>query len=98
MDEPTSSLDPSSEKKTYHNLFETFAGKAIISSLHRLHLLPNFDYIYILRNGEIIDEGSFDDLSKYSLVFKEMWDQHSSVTTSTRESRQEEFVGMNLAL
>jgi ATP-binding cassette subfamily B protein len=98
MDEPTSSLDPSTEKKIYHNLFESFENKAVVSSLHRLHLLPNFDYIYILRNGEVIDEGSFDDLSKYSLVFKEMWDQHSSVTKAAQESELEEFVGLNVAL
>jgi ATP-binding cassette, subfamily B, bacterial len=98
MDEPTSSLDPSTEKKIYRNLFENFGEKAVVSSLHRLHLLPNFDYIYILRNGEVIDEGSFEDLSKYSLVFKEMWDQHSSVTKSIQPAELEEFSGLNVAL
>lgn len=54
-------------------MFETFGGKAVISSLHRLHLLTHFDYIYIMRNGQVVDQGSFDDLSRYSLVFQEMW-------------------------
>jgi ATP-binding cassette subfamily B protein len=98
MDEPTSSLDPSTEKKIYRNLFENFGEKAVVSSLHRLHLLPNFDYIYILRNGEVIDEGSFEDLSKYSLVFMEMWDQHSSVTKSVQNAEVEEFSSLNVAL
>lgn len=73
MDEPTSSIDPSTERKIYNSLFETFKEKAVVSSLHRLHLLTEFDYIYILRNGSVIDEGSYEDLKRYSLVFKEMW-------------------------
>lgn len=73
MDEPTSSVDPRTEKLIYTNMFETFEGKAVISSLHRLHLLTHFDYIYILRNGQVVDEGTFDHLDRSSLVFQEMW-------------------------
>lgn len=74
MDEPTSSVDPRTEKQVYQNLFANFKGKAVVSSLHRLHLLSHFDYVYILRNGSVVDEGPFDELKKYSLVFKEMWE------------------------
>ncbi|RYY13973.1 MAG: ABC transporter ATP-binding protein, partial [Chitinophagaceae bacterium] len=42
-------------------------------SIHRLHLLEHFDYIYILEKGKIIDEGTFDHLLNYSEVFKPMW-------------------------
>lgn len=73
MDEPTSSVDPRTEKLIYTSMFETFGRKAIISSLHRLHLLTQFDYIYILRNGQVVDGGTFDHLSRYSLVFQDMW-------------------------
>jgi ATP-binding cassette, subfamily B, bacterial len=73
MDEPTSSVDPRTEKLVYTNLFKSFEGKAVVSSLHRLHLLTQFDYIYILRNGQIVDEGSFEHLNRCSLVFQEMW-------------------------
>lgn len=73
MDEPTSSVDPRTEKLIYTSMFETFKGKAVISSLHRLHLLTQFDYIYILRNGQVVDEGTFDHLNRCSLAFQEMW-------------------------
>lgn len=73
MDEPTSSVDPRTEKLIYTTLFRTLREKAVISSLHRLHLLTEFDYIYILRNGQVVDEGTFEHLSRYSLVFQEMW-------------------------
>lgn len=73
MDEPTSSVDPKTELSIYKNLFEEFADKAIVSSLHRLHLLVHFDYIYVLENGRIIDEGNFEHLRNYSPVFQELW-------------------------
>ena len=73
MDEPTSSVDPRTEKLIYMRMFEAFDGKAVISSLHRLHLLTQFDYIYILRNGQVVDQGTFDHLNRYSLLFQEMW-------------------------
>lgn len=82
LDEPTSSIDPGTEKKIYGSLFNAFGDKAIVSSLHRLHLLKDFDYIYILNEGSVIDEGSFENLSRYSLVFKEMWDHQSSTGAS----------------
>jgi ABC-type multidrug transport system fused ATPase/permease subunit len=73
FDEPTSSIDPRTEMLIYDRLFSTFADKAMVSSLHRLHLLPKFDYIYILRNGSIIDEGTFNSLLESSEVFNELW-------------------------
>jgi ABC-type bacteriocin/lantibiotic exporter with double-glycine peptidase domain len=93
MDEPTSSVDPRTERKIYASLFDAFSGKAIISSLHRLHLLKDFDYIYILHDGAVIDEGSFDNLSRYSLVFKEMWEHQASV-----QATEESYPSLNVAL
>jgi len=70
LDEPTSSVDPKTERMVYANLFECFAGKTVISSLHRLHLLPLFDYVYILKDGTVVDKGTPDELERYSLIFK----------------------------
>lgn len=85
LDEPTSSVDPRTEEQIYDNFFEAFKDKAIVSSLHRLHLLEKFDYIYILDKGKIIDEGSFEQLLSHSEAFKEMWaHQESSSVSSIR--------------
>ena len=94
MDEPTSSVDPRTEKLIYDSLFGTFRNKAIISSLHRLHLLTLFDYIYILRNGQVVDEGTFENLNRSSLVFQEMW-VHQRADMATEISA---FPQLNVAL
>jgi ATP-binding cassette subfamily B protein len=74
MDEPTSSVDPRTERLLYRKLFDTLRHKAVVSSLHRLHLLTQFDYVYILKGGAIVEEGTFEELKRTSLVFKELWD------------------------
>lgn len=73
LDEPTSSVDPKTETLIYEKLFAAFANKAVVSSLHRLHLLQYFDYVYVLDKGRIVDQGSFEHLKTQSPIFQELW-------------------------
>ena len=60
-----------------------FAGKAVVSTLHRLHLLPLFDYVYIMKDGRIVDEGTFLTLIKQSPVFQDMWAHQKEMLDQT---------------
>jgi ATP-binding cassette subfamily B protein len=73
LDEPTSSVDPTTEARIYQRLFHAFKEKAVISSIHRLHLLTHFDYIYMLHQGTIIGEGSLEHLLATNAAFQKMW-------------------------
>ncbi len=73
MDEPTSSVDPKTELLIYQQLFEEFNDKVIVSALHRLHLLAYFDHVYVLEDGMIVADGSFEFLKQNSPHFKELW-------------------------
>ncbi len=73
LDEPTSSVDPKTEALIYQRMFEAFPNKAIVSSLHRLHLLRDFDYVYVMDKGRIIEEGSFEWLRYNGSRFMELW-------------------------
>jgi ABC-type bacteriocin/lantibiotic exporter with double-glycine peptidase domain len=64
LDEPTSSVDSSNEKKIYTNLFQHFENQCVVSSIHKLQLLPLFDYIYIIEEGRLVEEGSYRNLSQ----------------------------------
>jgi|TARA_Y100000034_G_scaffold122476_1_gene167963 ABC-type multidrug transport system fused ATPase/permease subunit len=72
MDEPTSSVDSVNELKIHENLFSEFKDKIIISSIHRLHLLKNFDYIYMFDNGKIVGEGTINEIKKHT-KFMSIW-------------------------
>lgn len=73
LDEPTSSLDPTTEILVYERLFAAFPDKTIVSTLHRLHLLRFFDYIYYMENGRIVAEGTLAELLEKSVGFREMY-------------------------
>jgi ATP-binding cassette, subfamily B, bacterial len=73
LDEPTSSVDPKTEAMIYQKMFTAFKDKAIISSMHRLHLLSQFDYVYVLRQGRVVAEGTFAYLREHSSIFQELW-------------------------
>jgi ATP-binding cassette subfamily B protein len=79
LDEPTSSVDPKTELIIYKRLFEEFNNKVVISSLHRLHLLRLFDYVYVMDQGRVVDEGSFEELLKHSPAFQELWNHQKEM-------------------
>ncbi len=81
LDEPTSSVDPKTESEIYEKMFAEFGDKAIVSSLHRLHLLHFFDHVYVMQNGRVVDEGSFAYLRQHSPVFQEMWRHQEQILT-----------------
>jgi ATP-binding cassette, subfamily B, bacterial len=85
LDEPTSSVDPKTEVQIYEKLFEEFADKAVVSSLHRLHLLRYFDYVYVLERGRIVAEGRFDELRQSNPIFQELW-RHQDVPDESEMS------------
>jgi len=72
LDEPTSSVDSLNEMKIHEAIFKKFRNKTIISSIHRLHLLNNFDYIYMFRDGKVVAEGTLSEIKKNS-IFKNIW-------------------------
>jgi ATP-binding cassette subfamily B protein len=82
LDEPTSSVDPKTEIRIYEKMFEEYKDKAVVSSLHRLYLLSYFDYIYVLKDGRIVDEGTFSDLKNSSPVFRDLWKHQEEITES----------------
>ena len=75
LDEPTSSLDPKTEVLVYTRIFDAYPDRTIVSTLHRLHLLRQFDYIYYLEHGRVVSEGTLDQLVHHSEPFRKMWEQ-----------------------
>lgn len=76
LDEPTSSVDSANELKIYQNIFEAFKDKAVISSIHRLHLLPLFDTVYLFKDGKITASGNLSELLASSDEFRVLWQNY----------------------
>lgn len=78
MDEPTSSIDAHNEMAIYENIFSYFKEQAIISSVHRLHLLNKFDRVLVMNDGKIVQDGSLDELINAEGPFKLLWNKYKS--------------------
>jgi ABC-type multidrug transport system fused ATPase/permease subunit len=63
LDEPTASLDPATEARVYANLFAMFPDACLISSVHRLNLLPHFDEVLVMNSGRLLAQGTPDELA-----------------------------------
>ena len=77
LDEPTSSLDPATEAQIYASLRDVFPHATVISSVHRMNVLPRFDRVVLMQGGRIVDTGRVDELLLRQPLFRELW-QHSS--------------------
>ncbi|HLM84214.1 MAG TPA: ABC transporter ATP-binding protein [Candidatus Bathyarchaeia archaeon] len=77
LDEPTSSVDVANESEIYENIFKNFKDKTIISAIHSLHLLKNFDYIYMFKDSRIIAEGTFHEILEDE-NFKVLWQNYNA--------------------
>lgn len=73
MDEPTSSVDLQTEKEILANVIDAFPEAALIISLHRLHLLPHFDNVIMLHNGEVVAHGPIPQLLNEPGPVHKLW-------------------------
>jgi len=64
LDEPSSALDPLAEASLYKNMLELGKEKTLIFISHRLSTTANADYIYLLDNGCVKEEGTHEKLLK----------------------------------
>jgi subfamily B ATP-binding cassette protein MsbA len=62
LDEATSSLDTESEQLIQQSINSLKGERTIVIIAHRLSTVRNCDYIYVLKDGRIVEEGSFDEL------------------------------------
>ncbi len=62
FDEATSALDYESEAIIQHNMAEIVQGRTVFIVAHRLSTVRPAHRIYVVEKGEIVEEGSHDDL------------------------------------
>lgn len=72
MDEATSALDNITEKILIRAIERLRGDKTIIMIAHRLTTVQNCDTIYMMKDGEIVGEGPYEELLQTSKEFREM--------------------------
>lgn len=93
LDEPTSSLDPMTEKDIFLALLKYFGDRTIITACHRLAMVPLFDKIIYVRHGVIEEVGSFQSLLEKRGSFCLAWEDYQK-----RIIKDEHFDGSQVSM
>tara|TARA_B100002051_G_C16736147_1_gene641323 strand:+ start:1332 stop:3065 length:1734 start_codon:yes stop_codon:yes gene_type:complete len=75
LDEATSSLDTESEKKVQDAINNLTQSKTTIIIAHRLSTINKVDKILVIKDGELIEEGSHRSLIDNSIMYKKLYEQ-----------------------
>ena len=83
MDEPSSALDPDSEYELNKLMMNSAYNKTVIFISHRLSTTRMADRIYMMENGEVIEEGSHDQLMQLNGKYAEMFNMQAEKYITT---------------
>ena len=75
LDEATSSLDAETENKIQQGLNYLTKNKTTVVIAHRLSTILNSKKIFVIDDGQIISEGSHDELLKNSPIYKNFYEK-----------------------
>lgn len=78
LDEPSSALDPMSEYHLNQVMLEKAEDRPIIFISHRLSTTKMVDRIYMMEHGQIIEQGSHDELIKLDGKYAQMFNLQAS--------------------
>ncbi|MGB2078201.1 MAG: ABC transporter ATP-binding protein [Vibrio sp.] len=73
MDEATSALDSEVEAAIQESLYELMEGKTVIAIAHRLSTIAAMDRLIVMDQGQIIEEGSHQELLDQKGIYADLW-------------------------
>ena len=78
LDEATAFADPDNEVRVQAAFAQLAKGKTVIMIAHRLSTVANADCIYVVRDGQIAESGTKDELCAQNGLFARMWQDYQA--------------------
>ena len=73
LDEATSALDNITEKKVMNSIFEKLSNRTVIMIAHSLESIKDVDEVLVLKDGEIVERGLYDELLQRDGYFTKLY-------------------------
>jgi len=73
LDEATSALDSEVEHAIQTSLYQLMEGKTVVAIAHRLSTIAAMDRLIVLDKGQIIEQGSHQELLARQGVYAQLW-------------------------
>lgn len=80
LDEATSSVDTRTEIKIQKAMDELAKGRTSFIIAHRLSTIKNADTIFVLNNGDIVEQGTHDELLAKNGFYADLYNSQFDVT------------------
>ena len=84
LDEATAYTDPENEALIQESVARLVKGRTLIVIAHRLSTIKDADQIIVIKNGNIDNRGTHEELLKKSTLYKELWEAHISSKDSMK--------------
>lgn len=75
LDEPTAHLDIETEYELKQTMLPIFKDHLVIFATHRLHWMNEMDYILVMENGNLVEQGNPAKLLKQSGKYRQLVDK-----------------------
>lgn len=72
LDEPTAHLDIETEYDLKKTMLPLFDNHLVLFATHRLHWLKEMDYCLVIKDGQLIEQGTPKELEKTGVEFKKL--------------------------
>ncbi len=88
LDEATSALDNATEARIQRALRTLTQGRTTFVIAHRLSTVRDADQILVLKDGQLVEQGRFDELVRLGGLFAELNSQGQFVADAAPEARE----------